>query len=39
MNRLLDTPLRDVLRPVAGGLVVGTVMWMPVLVALLRAHP
>lgn len=39
MRRLLDLRVRDVLRNAAAYTFVGTVMWLPVLVALLRAKP
>ena len=39
MNRLLDTTLRDALRNAGCYALVGTVLWLPVIVALLRAQP
>lgn len=39
MRALLDTPLRELLRNTACCLFVGTVLWMPVLVALLKDAP
>ena len=39
MRALLDTPIRDLLRTVGGGLIVAAVMWMPALVVLLREKP
>ena len=39
MTRLLDMRVRDLLRETACLAAVGIVMWLPVIVALLRAEP
>lgn len=39
MRALLDLRVRDVLRNVTGYTIVGTVFWLPVIVALGRAQP
>lgn len=37
MNSILDTTLRDALRNTACYITVGVILWLPVIVALLRA--
>jgi len=39
MTALLDLRVRDILRNAAAYAFVGAVLWLPVLVALLRAQP